>query len=338
MLAARPPQGRERQNRSQKSRSVCRHHRLSLPRRSCYLALALTLAPLVSAQAQTDLPDAPAPHMEMIASANPTSAGLAANPDRGFADPVPASGAGQEAFPPQAPVEGLRTTYVPVPKWCIAHACSQVSPQPLCCQPSSDVFDNYIRRNAVHIYTPAQLGRIAINGVIDPFNLLTIGATSLVSVGTDPHSPYGPGARGWAKVSGITLTEDMTGEFFGTFLIPSIDHQDPHYHRMPYASMTRRILHCAWQPFWTVSDTGRGMINYSTIVGSVLSEAVDVTYVPYQQQGWGPGAARIAVGWASAPVGNYVTEFFPDVARHINLKVVFLQRIVNQVAREEGGP
>ncbi len=44
------------------------------------------------------------------------------------------------------------------------------------------------------------------------------------------------------------------------------------------------------------------------------------------------------MGWASAPVGNYVTEFFPDVARRINLKVVFLQRIVNRVAIENGGP
>jgi hypothetical protein len=69
----------------------------------------------------------------------------------------------------------------------------------------------------------------------------------------------------------------------------------------------------------------------------MVDEAVDITYVPYQQTGWGPSAARVASSWATAPVGNFVTEFVPDVARHININVVFIQRIINRVRLEEGG-
>ena len=303
------------------------------------------LGPL-PAYAQTDLPDAPPPHVDLVA----TTGSESPKPLRSeLVGPLPEptamseGGAAQETFPPEGrPVPGLsmpglQPTYVPLPRWCVTHSCSTTQPTQSCCQPGDDVFSNYLRQNAIHIYTPKELGKIAIRGVIDPFNLLTIGATSLFSVATDSHSAYGPGAKGWGKLSGVTLTEDMTSEFVGTFLIPSIDHQDPHYHRMPNASLTRRILHCAYQPFWTTSDTGKGMINYSTFVGSVVNEAVDVSYVPYEQVGWGAGAERVAAGWASAPIGNYVTEFFPDVARHINLKVVFLQRIVNRVAIENGG-
>ncbi|MFP5229907.1 MAG: hypothetical protein ACLGXA_20015 [Acidobacteriota bacterium] len=298
----------------------------------------LALAAAAPAWAQADLPDAPSPHSDAVAESAGTSPAL-----RFFAHaepalvPAAADGAGQQTFPPQARVPGLEPNYVPLPRQCVANACSQITPLSSCCQPGSDVFSSYLRQNAVHIYTPRELGHIAIRGVADPFNLLTIGATSLYSVGTDAHSPYGPGAMGWAKISGVTLTEDMTSELVGTFIIPSIDHQDPHYHRMPNASLMRRILHCAYQPFWTPSDTGKNMVNYSTFVGSIVEEAVDVTYVPYQREGWGAGAERVAAGWASAPIGNYVTEFFPDVARRINLKVVFLQRIVNQVALENGG-
>jgi hypothetical protein len=232
---------------------------------------------------------------------------------------------------------GLRPTYVPLPRWCIAQACTETAPSLACCQTGTDIFDNYLRHNAVHIYSPRELGIIAVHGVIDPFNLLTIGGTSFLSVVSDSHSQYGPGVKGWAKLSGVTLTEDMTGEFVGTFLIPSIDHQDPHYHRMPNASLMRRILHAAYQPFWTTSDTGKGMINYSTFAGSIIDEAVDVSYVPYQKVGWGPGAERIASGWASDPIGNYVTEFLPDVASHININVIFIQRLINRVAVEDGG-
>jgi len=287
-------------------------------------------------QTKTELPDAPTPRKEMVAEAAIPAGAEAAV----FTDP----GAGQEAFPPEArplpglSVPGLRPTYVPLPQWCRAHVCTEAAPSRSCCDPDRDVFGTYLKENALRVYSPAELGRIAIKGVIDPFNLLTIGGTSVLTVATDSHSPYGPGVRGWAKLSGVTLTEDITGEFVGTFLIPSIDHQDPHYHRMPNASLVRRILHCTYQPFWTTSDTGQGMLNYSTIAGSIIDEAVDVTYVPYQRVGWGPGAERIASGWASAPIGNYVTEFVPDLARHINFKVVFIQRIVDRVAVENGGP
>jgi hypothetical protein len=291
-----------------------------------------------TAWAQDQLPDAPAPHDDSAAIAPASVAPT--TPDFATITDPPAA---QETFPPEPrPLRGLvapglEPNYVPLPRACIAHACSESEPALICCQPTDDIFANYLRQNAVHIYTPRELGKIAIHAVIDPFNLLTIGGTSAITIMSDSRTFYGPGVKGWAKLSGITLTQDMTGEFVGTFLIPSIDHQDPHYHRMPNASLVRRIAHCAYQPFWTTSDTGKGMINYSTIVGSMIDEAVDVSYVPYQKEGWGPGAERIAVGWASAPIGNYVTEFLPDVASHINLKIVFIQRIINRVALEDGG-
>lgn len=284
-------------------------------------------------QAQSALPDAPTPNLDPVERAALTADSY----------PAPDPAAGQQTFPPQGRPERpirlpeLQPGYVPTPQPCESNTCSQQTPARSCCKLDTDVFQNYLRQNALHIYTPKELGRLAINSVIDPFNLLTIGMTSAFSVATDSHSPYGPGVLGIAKYSGVSLTQDMTGAFFSTFLIPSIDHQDPHYHRMPNAPLPWRIAHCLYQPFWTDSDTGKGMPNYSTLVGSLADEAIDIAYVPYQQVGWGPSAARIATGWAFDPVGNFVTEFVPDVARHINLNIVFVQRIINRVAIEEGG-
>jgi hypothetical protein len=255
-------------------------------------------------------------------------------------------GEGQETFPPLpregtfpgARIPGLGPNFVPVPTRCVARACIQGAPESSCCEPGHEAFNNYLAQNAITHYTPRQLALLAYRGVADPFNLLTIAGTSAISVASDSHSNYGPGLKGWAKQSGVSLTQDMTGEFVGTFLIPSIDHQDPHFHRMPNAPMRWRILHCAYQIVWTQNDQGKGMVNYSSIVGSVVDEAVDVAYVPYQRVGWGPAAERVATNLATAPIGNYVTEFLPEVASRINLKVVFVQRIINRVALESGGP
>jgi hypothetical protein len=289
--------------------------------------VVMILAACVASRAQAPLPDAPTPQPDVVAADSPASA-----------DPAP-----QQSFPPQQtrrdglPLRGLNPTYVPIPRRCPAQVCSERSPRQVCCQQETGLFHTYLTQNAVQRDTPAGLARLAARSVADPFNLLTIVGTSAYSVATDSHLPYGPGMMGVAKLSGVSLTQDMTGEFFGTFLIPSIDHEYPHYIRMPNAPLVRRIAHCIYQPFWTVSDTGQPMVNYSDLLGTIADEAVDITYVPYQQVGWGPSAERIATAWATAPIGNFVTEFVPDIARHVNVNIVLVQRIIDRVAVEEGG-
>ena len=187
--------------------------------------------------------------------------------------------------------------------------------------------------------TPKQKAILAGKNVIDPFNLLTIGGLSAISTAENPASAYGPGVRGWEKQSGVLLTQDMTHEFVGTFLIPSLVHQDPHYHRMPNASLKRRVIHSIYQVIWTQGDNGKGMFNYATVVGSAIDTGISDAYVPYQRTGWGAAGERYGVGLATDPIGNLISEFAPDLARHVNIHVVFVQRLMDQIAREEGaGP
>lgn len=289
----------------------------------CFLVLLLILCPV--ARPQSSLPDAPAPQPDLVAGNGAPPAYPAQNP-----------------FPPQAPrrrriaLPGLQPGYIPTPRQCLTQSCSERAPHRFCCQQNPVSFRRYLAENAYQIYTPETLARLAASDVFDPFNLLTIAGTSAYSVALDSHSPYGPGMMGWARYSGVAFTQDMTGEFFGTFLIPSLDGQNPHYFRKPNAPMIRRIAHCIYQPFWTVNDRGGGMVNYAVIAGTIADEAINTAYVPYQRVGWGPSAARIATAWGTDPIGNFITEFVPDVARHLNVKIVLVQRIINQVAIEEG--
>lgn len=205
----------------------------------------------------------------------------------------------------------------------------------VCCEESSNRFHQYLQDQATHIYTPRELAGMAARDVVDPFNLLTIESLAAIDTAASPHSIFGPGLKGFAKLSGVSMTEDMTDEFVGTFLIPSIDHQDPHYHRMPNKSIPKRVLHTITQVFWTRSDTDRPMFNYSNVVGSMAEEAVATTYVPYQQTGWGAAAERVSLNYAFDPIGNMVTEFLPDVAKHVNFHVVFVQQIIYRAALSE---
>jgi hypothetical protein len=210
----------------------------------------------------------------------------------------------------------------------------------LVCVPHAPAVVNWYARFVtgpeVKTLTPRQKGLLAVRNVIDPFNLLTIAGESGISTAINSHSVYGPGLFGWAKDGGVSLTEDMTGEFFGTFLIPSIVHQDPHYHRLPKATIARRILHCIDQVVWTEGDDGRGMVNYADVVVFAFDGAVGDLYVPGEKTNFRASAARYGTGIGLAPIDNFITEFLPDIASKIHVRIVLVQRIINQVAIKDG--
>jgi hypothetical protein len=183
--------------------------------------------------------------------------------------------------------------------------------------------------------TPKEKAWLAVRNIADPFNTVTILGSSAIAVGSDSHSAYGPGMTGFGRYVGVSYAQDMTGEFFGTFLIPSIMHQDPHYHRMPTASIKRRIAHCIYQVVWTQGDNGKGMVNYADVVGFAIDDEIGNLYVPDRETNLPASAERYGTGLALAPVDNFITEFLPDVARKIHVRVVLIQRIINQVAKTD---
>ena len=187
--------------------------------------------------------------------------------------------------------------------------------------------------------TPKEKAWLAVRNVADPFNSLTVLGSSAIAVGSDSHSAYGPGFNGFKLAVGVSYSEDVTAEFFGTFLIASIMHQDPHYHRMPHAPIKRRIAHAISTVVWTQGDNGKGMLNYSSVVGGAIEDEIGNLYVPGRETNLPASAERYGIGMATAPIDNFVTEFVPDVARRIHVRVVLIQRIINQVAKTGGsGP
>ncbi len=185
--------------------------------------------------------------------------------------------------------------------------------------------------------TPKDEAWLAARNLIDPFNAITILGEAGISVGSNAHSPYGPGMLGYGRYVGVSFTQDLTGEFFGTFLIPTLAHQDPHYHRMPEAKIPRRVTHAIAQVFWTQGDDDRGMLNYANLAGFAIDDQISNLYVPGRETNAEATAQRYVIGLATAPIGNFITEFVPDVARHIHVQIVIIQRIINHVARNEGG-
>jgi hypothetical protein len=205
-------------------------------------------------------------------------------------------------------------------KVCVTHA------------PVIDWYTRFVTGPDVMPFSPVQKFRLAADNLFNPFNLITIVGEAGISVAANSHSAYGPGFPGWGRDVGVSFTQDMTSQFFGTFLIPSITHTDPHYHRRPDMSIPRRAFHCVYQIFWQRADNGRRTLNYSQIFAPMVDMSLANLYVPGQQTHFSADAERYGVDLATAPIDNFITEFVPSIAAHIHTHVVFVQRIVNQVA------
>ena len=206
-------------------------------------------------------------------------------------------------------------------------------PQPL---PHIDWYARFTNGPQVKPMKPQEKAWMAVRNIADPFNAVTILGSSAIAVGSNSHSPYGPGMTGFGRYVGVSYAQDITGEFFGTFLIPSIARQDPHYHRMPDATIKRRIAHAMYQVVWTQGDNGKGMVNYADVVGFAIDDEIGNLYVPGRKTDLPASAERYGIALAIAPADNFVTEFLPDVARRIHVHAVLIQWIINQVARSEG--
>jgi hypothetical protein len=207
--------------------------------------------------------------------------------------------------------------------------------QSVVCVEHAGFFDWYARfvtGPEVMRFSPEQKLRLALDNLINPYNLATVAGAAGIEVAADSHTPYGPGFRGWARLSGTNFTQDMTDQFFGTFVIPVITRTDPHYHRRPDMKLPRRILHCIDQTFWQRDDRGGHAFNYSQIVTPMLDIGISNLYVANLQTHFTADAQRYVIGLATAPIDNLITEFVPSIASRIHTHVVFVQRVINHVA------
>jgi hypothetical protein len=197
-------------------------------------------------------------------------------------------------------------------------------------------YQRFLTSNIVVPMTWQQKGFLALHDVADPANLGTILGISAITVGANSHSAYGPGLKGFGKSVGVSLSQDATAQFFGAFAVPVIAHQDPRYFRMPHAPIPKRILYSLSRTLVSRSDSGNSMPNYAVFAEYPISAEIANLYVPGIHPDGPSTVARIFTGYALDPVNNLLNEFLPDVASRVHIRVIFVQRILNNIASTNG--
>lgn len=193
-------------------------------------------------------------------------------------------------------------------------------------------YQRFLNENIAISLNWKQKGLLAVHYTTDPASLGTIIGISAINIAVDPHTAYGPGLKGFGGLAGVSLLQNATAEAFGTFAVPALVHQDPRYYRMPHKPLGKRILYSVTRSYISRSDSGKPMPNYGMFAAYPFVAEIGNLYVPGIESDGPSTAKRILTGYALDPVNNLVNEFLPDVAKHIHVRIIFVQQILNNIA------
>jgi hypothetical protein len=157
-------------------------------------------------------------------------------------------------------------------------------------------------------------------GAFDPFEWLWSGAEAGLEQAAGEQKGYGQGAAGYGKRFGAAMADGATGAFFGTFLLPTVLHQDPRYFRKGEGSFGGRLGYSITRTVITRSDNGKRQFNYSFVGGSLISGGLSNIYYPHDDRGFGLTMSRTGIAFFSASGFNVAKEFWPDFARKFQRK------------------
>ena len=129
------------------------------------------------------------------------------------------------------------------------------------------------------------------------------------------HETYGSGMEGFGQRYGATLADGESRSLLQTYLLSSLFHQDPRYHRLGKGNAFYRAAYASSRVFVGRTDDGRNAFNWPEMLGSVASSGVSNLYYPDRERGWDHTFSRAIGGVVSDAGTEVIREFTPDMKK-----------------------
>lgn len=165
---------------------------------------------------------------------------------------------------------------------------------------------------------PKQKLGIFVHHTYSPYTLVSAGINATWSQIVGDLPAYGGGMQGWGKRLGETLADTEARSFFGSFLFPSLTHEDPRYFPMRKGSVWQRVWYAGTRVLVTRKDNGGHTFNFSEFLGTAVTVSLSNAYLPAPDRGGWNTFSR-GYGAIGGDAGSFVLEeFWPDIRRFFN--------------------
>jgi hypothetical protein len=136
---------------------------------------------------------------------------------------------------------------------------------------------------------------------------------------TNANRSFGQGVEGYAHYFITSYADWSIGDYMTEAVFPTLLHQDPRYFRKGTGSGMSRLLYAMGQIFWTHTDSGGHMFNFSEIGGNSAAVAISQAYYPENRRA-SDAVSKLAVQVGVDMASNVMKEFYPEVRRLLHKK------------------
>lgn len=144
---------------------------------------------------------------------------------------------------------------------------------------------------------------------IDPVNILLTGVSAGLQQAENGFGGYGQGAQGYFKRFGASSADNVTSNFLGGAVFPTLFKQDPRYFYKGTGSIRSRVFYAVAMSVVARGDNKKWQPNYSGILGSIASGGISNLYYPPNDRGAGLVFENTAITIATTAAANLFQEF-----------------------------
>jgi hypothetical protein len=170
--------------------------------------------------------------------------------------------------------------------------------------------------------TSEQKFKLSLDETISPATLVSAAVTAGYRQIENTYPGYGQEWGGYGKRFGAAMANSASTNFLGTFLIPSLLHQDPRYFISLRPSFRKKMEYALTRQIITRTDDGRSTFNWSRIIGVLGAESIANIYLPAQERTVGKTFERSGIRFGIGIGTTLLKEYWPMIFKKLGVAPV----------------
>lgn len=167
--------------------------------------------------------------------------------------------------------------------------------------------------------TSGEKFKLFVDRTIAPSTFLSATASAAYHQALDSYPGWGQGWDAYGKRYGASVANSSSTNFFGTFLYPSLFHEDPRHFLSLRPGFKNKLGYALTRQVITRKDDGQRTFNWSRILSVLTAESIANTYLPPEertaQKTFERAGSRFAFGVAS----SLVKEYWPIIFKKLGV-------------------
>jgi len=170
--------------------------------------------------------------------------------------------------------------------------------------------------------SPEQKFKLFLDQTISPATLVSAAATAGFRLLEDTYPGYGQEWGGYGKRFGAAMSNSASTNFLGTFLIPSLLHQDPRYFISLRPTFRKKMTYALTRQIITRTDDGRSTFNWSRVIGVIGAESIANIYLPPAERTAGKTFERSGIRFGIGIGTTLLKEYWPMIFKKLGVAPV----------------